>query len=157
MSDQRADQPAPAPGGDDGNDESAADEKGQAPRSDSALSLVLWSVTGVAGVLCLVGLVVFGARAALGVAIGGGIALANLAVFVRVVRGVLSPGRRGRIWILVGIVKIFALFGGVWLLWRSAVVSPLSLVIGYGALPLGITLGNLLAGRSDSPDHPPEG
>jgi hypothetical protein len=89
-------------------------------------------------------------RTALGVSVGSAIAVANLAVFSRVVRGLLGTGKHRRLWVLVGIIKIFALFGGVWWLLRAQVASGLAMVVGYGSLPLGISIGGLLAPKPDA-------
>lgn len=118
-----------------------------APPADGALRLTTAAVGVLALIIAVIGLAAFGGRAALGIGIGGGIAVANLVVFVLVVRGVLAGGQGGRLWVLVGILKIFILFGGVWWLLRSGVVSPLALVCGYGALPLGIALGGAIGPR----------
>lgn len=125
----------------------ATDARGQPSGSLGPLALTTAAVACLALAFAIIAGAVWGGRAALGVAAGGAIAVVNLVVFARVVRGVLSGGGRNRIWILIGILKIFALFGGVWLLLKSGVFSPLSLVVGYGALPLGIALGTMLAAR----------
>lgn len=127
--------------------EGTAGTSGGAPRPDAALKLATASVAVLAVCFSLVALLAAGGRAALGVAVGGAIAVANLVVFALVVRGVLTGGTRGRMWILVGIVKIFLLFGGVWWLLDSGVASAVALIAGYGALPLGIAIGGFIAPR----------
>ncbi|MBW2526560.1 MAG: ATP synthase subunit I [Deltaproteobacteria bacterium] len=130
---------------DRGEDRPAEAEAARAPaRPDAALQLATAAVAVLAVIFAVVGFVGFGGRAGLGVGIGGAIAVANLVVFVHVVRGMLAGGHRGRIWVLVGILKIFVLFGGVWWVLSSGVTSPLALICGYGALPLGIGLGGAL-------------
>lgn len=124
--------------------------------ADGTLRLTAAAVGVLAAIFTVIALAVSGGRAGLGVALGGAIAVANLVVFVLVVRGVLSGGHRGRIWILVGILKIFLLFGGVWWLLQSGVVSALALISGYGALPLGIALGGVIAPKPP-PEEPPHG
>jgi hypothetical protein len=56
---------------------------------------------------------------------------------------------------LVAVVKLVVLFGGLYLLLRSGMASGVALVLGYGALPLGITVGGLLAPRPDEGGAPP--
>ena len=129
-------------------DPSAAQAAGAPePRPEATFVWVL-ATAAVVGVLLSVGtLVAYGARFALGVAIGAAIAVANLAVLGYVGRAILRGGRQRRIGSLVGVAKLLALFGGVWLLWSRALVSPLALVVGYAALPIGITVGGMLAPR----------
>lgn len=116
----------------------------------------------------------FGARAGLSVAVGGVAAVGNLVVLASLVRGLTTPapeganedeaggekaeardpeapkraGRRGGVaWAVLGVVKITVLFGGLWLLLTRGWVDPIGLVVGYGALPIGIaasTLGRAL-------------
>jgi hypothetical protein len=107
------------------------------------MNAAIWSVAGTAVVLSIAAVVAYGARAGLGVAIGGAIATANLVVFARI--GQAFIGRRGNTapWAVIAVVKLIALLGGVWLIMRSGVVSGLALTIGYGSLPIGITLGSL--------------
>lgn len=50
-----------------------------------------------------------------------------------------GAGRRGgAAWGVFAILKIFFLFGGIWLLLTRGLVAPIPLVVGYGVLPLGI-------------------
>jgi hypothetical protein len=67
----------------------------------------LISVAGAALVMTLGALAAYGARAALGVAIGGAIATANLFVFAKVGEAFIS--RRGRTapWAVIAVLKLF--------------------------------------------------
>lgn len=111
--------------------------------NDAPMNAAIWSVAGTGVVLSLAAVAAYGARAGLGVAFGGAIATANLLVFARIGQAFL--GRRGNAapWAVIAVIKLVALLGGVWLILRSNVVSGLALTIGYGALPIGITLGSL--------------
>jgi hypothetical protein len=93
----------------------------------------------------------FGARAALGVAIGGAIATANLYVFARIGDAFISG--RGRVvpWAVIAVLKLGALLGGVYFILRSGIVSGLALTIGYSSLVVGTTFGTLFGPK------PPEG
>ena len=104
-------------------------------------SILSVGITGI--VLALAALAGYGGRAAIGVGIGGAIATANLVVFARIGQAFVS--RRGNTapWSIIAVVKLVALLGGIWLILKSNVVSGLALTIGYGALPIGITLGSL--------------
>jgi hypothetical protein len=122
---------------------------------DAAMVVSLISVAAVAALLAVGALVWRGGAAGLGVALGGMLATVNLWVLALVGRGVLGGGPRGRLWVLVGVLKMVGLFGGAFLLLRAGLVSGFTLVAGYGALPLGITIGTFLrpASASSVPDE----
>jgi hypothetical protein len=106
--------------------------------------------------LTLGALLGFGSRNAMGVALGSAIATANLYVFVKLSEAFMD--RRGTApWIAVGIIKMTALLFVVWLVIKNGTVPPLALAVGYGALPLGITLGALFGPKLPDPiDDDPE-
>lgn len=122
---------------------SSVDKRDKPGAVDAGMRAALFGVIGSAAALSLGALALAGPRAALGVAIGGAIAPLNLWVFAQVGEAFLS--RRGRTapWAAIGVIKLVVLLGGVWLILRSGVASGLSLIVGYGALPLGITVGTL--------------
>lgn len=112
---------------------------------DSSLTRTLWAVAVVGASATAVALLVAGPRAMLGVGIGAGVALGNLWLVARVVRGFLN-GTTTAPWGFVAIVKFSLLVVALWLLLRSGVVDLLPLVMGYGALPLGIFAAQLGGG-----------
>jgi len=118
-------------------------EPADAGAIDAGMRAALIGVVACAVVFSLVAAVVFGFRAALGVAIGGAIAPLNLWVFARVGDAFLS--RRGHTapWTVIAMLKLVFLLGGVWLLLRSGVASGLQMIVGYSALPVGVTIGSL--------------
>jgi hypothetical protein len=101
----------------------------------------------------------FGWRSAVSVVAGAAIAAANLWALARIIAALLpSDADQARsqsrvAWALLAIVKIFGLLAVVWLLMRHGVVSPLPLVLGYMALPIGIAIGSLVSDRS-APEEP---
>jgi hypothetical protein len=109
---------------------------------DNALSRTLWAVAIVGCTASVVAAVAAGARPMLGVAAGAAVALANLWIIARLVHGFLSGSARAP-WGFVAITKFSLLVVGLWLLLRAGVVDLLPLVIGYGALPLGIFASQL--------------
>ncbi len=113
----------------------------------------LTAVGAVAVVFAVAALAIGGPAAGLGVAVGGLVATLNLWFFAYVGRGVLSGGPGSRYWAMIAVLKILLLFGGAWLLMKSGLTSPLTLAVGYGALPLGIMIGSLL--RSGYDVEPP--
>jgi hypothetical protein len=109
---------------------------------DNALGRTLWAVAVVGGTASAVAALVAGARPMAGVAVGAAVALANLWVIARLVRGFLS-GTAKAPWGFVAVTKFSLLIVGLWLLLRAGIVDLLPLVIGYGALPLGIFASQL--------------
>ena len=87
--------------------------------------------------------VIDGFRTGIGIGIGGLLATANLWAFAIVVRGVLMGGEAGKRWGMAGGLKFLALLGAAWLVLAAGVSTGLTLALGYGALPLGITIGGL--------------
>ena len=134
-----------------------ADEDPQRSHNAAQMRAAVISVALCGLCLSLGALAFFGGRAALGVAIGGAIATVNLLVFARI--GDAFIGRKGKTapWTVIALLKLVVLFGGIWLILMSGVVSGLSLAAGYGSLPLGITLGSLFGPKPpDDVEEPPE-
>jgi ATP synthase I chain len=115
---------------------------------------ILGAVAVAGAGLAACALVVSGPWSAFSVAAGAAIATANLWVLARIVRALLptdAEGARAQSragWALVAMLKMVGLFGVVWLLIRHGLVSPMSLVVGLGALPIGIAIGSLVSDRS---------
>ncbi|WP_434043717.1 MULTISPECIES: ATP synthase subunit I [Sorangium] len=142
-----------ARGGDPPHREPDAEE--QPGVGDATMRAVLRWVAGTAAVLSVAGLLAYGVRAALGVAIGGAIATANLYVFARIVDAFIS--RRGHTvsWTVIAMVKLTALMGGVWLILKSEAVSGVALMVGYASLVVGISLGTLFGPKPPAEGAPP--
>ncbi len=111
---------------------------------DAAMVLSLVTVGVVAALMAIAGLVLGGPSTGLGLAVGGLVATLNLWFFAHIGRGVLAGGPRGRLFAILALFKFGGLFGGVWFLLKAELTSPLTLAIGYGALPLGITIASFL-------------
>jgi hypothetical protein len=90
--------------------------------------------------------VVWGLRTAMSVGCGALIAAANLYVLSKIVArlmGGASDGARGEVaaaFAVLAVAKMVFLFGGVWLLLSRGLVDPIGLIVGYGALPIGIAI-----------------
>ena len=90
-----------------------------------------------------------GRAAGLGVGIGALTASLNLWVFTRIGTAMVSgQGRRGG-WGLVAVLKLLVLFGGVFAILQKDLADPLSFLIGYLALPIGIVASQFLGLRAD--------
>jgi hypothetical protein len=116
------------------------------------------AVAATGGVLSLAALLFFGPTTAFSVAMGGALAAANLFILARIVAALLPAERDGArtqskaAWGLLAMLKLFGLIAVVWLLMRHEIVSPIPMVIGFGALPIGIAIGSLVSDRSASSD-----
>jgi ATP synthase I chain len=101
-------------------------------------------VAAAGGVLSLGMLFFFGLRAGFSTAVGAAVACANLLVLARVVAAMLGRGTSVRAWRAVGVIKMVALIVAVWALLTTGLVDPIPLVVGLGALPLGLATGSML-------------
>lgn len=141
------------------------------PGDDALSSAICAAVIGV--VLTAGALASHGRRAALSVAVGALIGVANLLTMRAIVRALLPPpppspaaptedeagapspppappseGRRGgAAWGVFAVLKMFLLFGGILVLLAKGLVDPIPLCVGYGVLPLGIVASTVLAAR----------
>ncbi len=103
------------------------------------------TVAVVAAVFCAIGLLFWGPRVAGSIACGGVVAVANLWILKKIGQAFLSTRASSRgLWGLIAALKFLLLTAGVWYLLRHAVATPLPFVVGYGALPIGITLSVLM-------------
>jgi hypothetical protein len=131
------------------------------PRMRTALAGV-----GAMGAMFAIGAIAgWGVRAGVSVAVGGLIAVANLYGLARIVGALLGsrggqdgqdgePEANAGMWGLLAILKIVGLFGGVWLLLSSNLVQPVGLIVGWGALPVGVSLGSFLSDKTDRSSPP---
>jgi hypothetical protein len=119
--------------------EKKADGGGQ----DAGLKSAIRAVAATAGVLALGAIVIANLRFGMGVLVGGAIAVANLIVLARIVQAFLDKGGRTAPWVVIAIFKLVLLLGGVYLILKSGVVSGVSLVIGYMALPVGAVVASV--------------
>lgn len=134
-------------------------------RDDTKTAAIAAAVLGAAFSVAALGL--YGGRTAASVALGAAIAVANLLTMRAIVRALVrapidepeedgkdedaSPdrdhrgaGRRGgAAWGVFALLKLFILFGGIWMLLTRGMVAPIPLVVGYGVLPLGIAAAGL--------------
>lgn len=108
---------------------------------DATLTAAYLGVAASGGALLLASGALLGTRAMAAVALGVVLALSNLWTIERFVRVYLTS-ERGR-WAGVALLKSAMLFGLVALLVKSGAVDVLPLVLGFGALPLGVVIAGL--------------
>lgn len=121
--------------------ETPASESSDATSSQT-LRTVFGAVAVVGAVFTLAGGLLAGTWA-FGIAVGAVLALANLAGVAYIVRGFTKPGASPGAVVVVALLKLTLLFGGLYLLLSSGWVDVLAVAVGFGALPLGIVIGQL--------------
>jgi hypothetical protein len=132
-------------------------------RFDARLRMSLRAVAIAGAGLVLCALVFAGAGAAVSVAAGAGLAAGNLWLLARIVSALLPDDRPGAEaqsragWALVAVLKMLGLLALAWLLMRHGIVSPLPMLIGFAALPIGIAIGSLVSDRSPPPPDDQDG
>jgi len=111
-------------------------------RPDPGLLRAFKSV-GLCGVLLSAGsLLVFDELGqVLSVAVGAALALLNLWMTAYLVRGFIAPSGIRLPWPLIATLKLVLVFGGIYALLQREFLSLLPLMVGLGALPLGIVFG----------------
>jgi hypothetical protein len=121
---------------------------------DGRLRRSITAVAVSAGAFTVGALAFASPGAALSVALGGAVAAGNLWLLARVVAALLPESRpaaeaqsRGA-WGLVAALKTVGLIAVAWLLMRRGIAAPLPMLIGFGALPIGIAIGSLVSDRS---------
>jgi hypothetical protein len=128
-------------------------------RDDIATSVKAAAVLGTIFTLAAFG--THDAKTGFSVGVGAAIAVANLLTMRAIVRALVrapeeeegdadekkdhrAAGKRGgAAWGVFAVLKIFVLFGAIWILLSKGLVAPIPLVVGYGVLPLGIAAAGL--------------
>lgn len=111
-------------------------------RMDTGLSRSFWAVGAFGIFLSLGSIAVFDTwRDTWSVAAGACIALSNFWMTAYLVRGFVDPVGVRLPWALVATVKLVFVLGGVYVLLQREVLTLLPMVVGFGALPLGIVFG----------------
>jgi hypothetical protein len=111
---------------------------------DGGLAVIVRSVA-VVGVLAAVAVGYFAGRGAgASAAYGATLGLANLVALGRMVRAFFGTGRASIAWIVAALSKLAVLVLAMYLPVRASLVQVVPFMIGFGALPLGIVLGQLL-------------
>lgn len=123
-----------------------SDDGSRSPgKKDPALKAAVKMVAITALVLTLGTAVLADFRAAVGVFLGGALATANLVLFIRLGEAFLEQNQGKTPWALLGFLKLLGLFAVVYLILKRGDVSAMALVVGYGALPVGITISGLFS------------
>ena len=114
---------------------------------DSAMRRTHLAVALVGAAFALAGAIFFGAFTGVSVFLGGAIASLNLLVLSRTVRRMVEGA--GASWAGVALIKFLVLMAVTYGLIDNQLVQPLSLAVGFGALPFGILISGALGGHDD--------
>ena len=109
----------------------------------NGIAQAIWSVAIVGALLTAGAPSLLGAHSRLSVAIGALLAIGNLWAIARTVRGFLYPAGARAAWIPLAMLKFAGMFLAILFLVRAGYAQLLPLVIGYAALPVGITISQL--------------
>jgi hypothetical protein len=126
--------------------ETSSDADGGLGRTVKAVAM---SIVACTVILAGLSLVFANTRFALGVLIGGAIGAANFLVLARVGKAITGKSKDAAFWGAMYLLKVAALFGGVFLVLHSGLVSGLGVVVGLTALVPGIVVGGLLSTPRD--------
>lgn len=103
----------------------------------------MWAIAILGAVASVVAFFFYDGRTALSIALGAALGAGNLWAIARIVRGFLAARGARAPWTLMALVKMSALFGIWMLLLATGFVELMPLVIGFGALPIGIVASEL--------------
>lgn len=120
------------------------------PRRDPVMRAAIRGVALTGLALTLGALLFFDARTAGGVGTGAVIATLNLMVFARIGEALILGRGATAPWAAIAMIKLAGLLGLVWMILRAGWFPPISIAVGFGSLPLGITLGTLFGPKPDS-------
>jgi hypothetical protein len=135
-----------------------ASEGPATPGLDPRTRTAILGVAAIGATLAIGALAGWGVRSGISVAVGALIAVANLYGLARIVGAMLGARAEGDagagLWGILAVLKVVVLFGGVWFLFTSHLVEPMSLVVGWGALPIGVALGTLFSDKAERQNAP---
>lgn len=124
-----------------------------APPMSPRIRVAIITVAVFGTLFALVAGTVWSVRAGISAAVGATIAASNLWVLARIIGATARPdaSKSALAWSMLALVKMLGLFALVWLLIRWGIAQPLPLVLGYGALPIGIAVGSVVSDRTEPP------
>lgn len=109
----------------------------------------VFAVVAIAVIFAGAAFFIKGLPVAIGVGIGGITATLNLWAFTRIGSAMFSAQRSNGAWGLMAMLKLFVLFGAVFWVLQKDFADPLSFLVGYLSLPVGIVASQLLGLRPD--------
>lgn len=130
-----------------------SEAKTKGASGDPAMRQAIMAVAGTALVLAVLSGFAYGVPAALGVVAGGALATANLAFFARLVAAFLTQKGNTAPWAVLGMLKLLGLFAVAYIVLNTGLFSAIWFAVGYGSLPIGITVGTLMRKPAEEPDE----
>ncbi len=116
-------------------------------KKDPALKAAV-KVVAITGLVLTAGAAVFtDFHSAVGVFLGGALATLNLVILIRLGEAFLEQNGGRTPWAIIGVLKLVGLFAAVYLILKRGDISPMALVVGFGSLPIGITISGLFPGK----------
>jgi hypothetical protein len=109
----------------------------------------LFAVVAIGILLALGAWLINGRQTGIGVGVGALIASLNLWAFTRIGTAMVSGQRRRSGWGLLAMLKLLVLFGAVFGILKRDLADPVTFLIGYLALPIGIVASQFLGLRAD--------
>jgi hypothetical protein len=133
---------------------------------DSRMRASIKAVAVAGAILSTLGGALFGLRSGASVAAGATLAAGNLWALARVVAALLPEPEEGRAageqasgsrgaWTFLALIKTAGLLVAAWLILSYRVAAPLPMLVGFGALPIGIAIGALVSDRRPQPKQTP--
>jgi hypothetical protein len=117
-------------------------------KRDARLVTAMVVVGSLGTLMAVTAAFTWGARMAFSVGAGAAIATSNLYVLSRIVLAMVRGGAGAGAWSVIALTKMLFLFGGIWLLMTRGLVDAMGLVVGYGALPIGIAIGSIVSDKA---------
>jgi hypothetical protein len=109
----------------------------------------VFAVVAIAVISAIAAYFIRGQATAIGVGIGGLTATLNLWAFTRIGSAMFAGRKSGGAWSMMAVLKLFVLFGAVFWVLKKDWADPLSFLMGYLSLPVGIVASQLLGLRPD--------
>ena len=118
-------------------------DEGPDPRIENAIV----AVASVGALFAAFAFVLFRVATGISVTAGAVVATLNLYALGKIIAAFTGEKAGSAFWKVLGVSKIFLLFGGVWLLLSKGLVDPIPFVVGLGSLPIGLSIGSMLPSR----------
>lgn len=149
MSNDHASKPDPMASATPASDALASDALAR-DSSESELRGVLIAVASAGIAITAVVAYLQGSIGAISAGFGALLGFGNLLILGRMVRSFLSRGTVSMPWLIAALLKLAVLFLAMYLPVRAGVLALLPFVFGFGALPVGIVLGQFLVPSSSN-------
>jgi hypothetical protein len=118
-------------------------------RAGIELGRPVFAVAAIGLIVALGAFLLAGTQAGIGVAVGASTATLNLWAFTRLGSAFVSRNGVRASWGVLAGLKLIGLFAAVSVILKMDVADPISFIVGYLALPVGIVASQLLGLQPD--------